>query len=203
MTRLGIGALVLAALLGCSGYILGTKAFQPAAPPEEITLKNLIARGPEGNANLILSDFVLCENYVYEYNGPNKNSWTKMWIPVLPETGSTFTEEELTPRDVKILIYSTSIRNEQQLETRLSVPKLQGMVTNRIDSIDRKAHDLLKKSYPNTDFDKCLIFQEGRTAISPRVVVLRGFVFLMGAGSAVSLLGGIAFLVVGIVRGTK
>ena len=157
---------------------------------------HLTARGSGGNPYIILSDFELCENYVYEYNEPNKNSWTKMWIPILPKTGK-WSEEELNPTDAQALIYSKNIHKEEQLEPRLSVPTLQGMVTNRIDSIDSKAHDLLKKSYPKTDFDKCIIFEEGRTPYS------RGSIFLMGAGSAVCLLGGIGFLVIGLARGKR
>ena len=50
--------------------------------PEEISLKNLIARGPDGNPNIILTDFVLCDNYVYKTRGTA--FWTNAWIPVVP-----------------------------------------------------------------------------------------------------------------------
>src|SRR5439155_21347296 len=55
--------------------------------PEQITLKNLIARGPDSNPNIILTDFALCDNFVYE----TKNGrWNKAWVPII-------SREELPP----------------------------------------------------------------------------------------------------------
>jgi hypothetical protein len=69
-----------------------------------------------------------------------------------------------------------------ELENRLNKPKVQGMVTNRITSLDSKIRTLLQQSYPKTDFDKCLIIQEDRTPFN------RSLVFAMGGGAILSLL---------------
>ncbi|MBV9123450.1 MAG: hypothetical protein JO112_08845, partial [Planctomycetes bacterium] len=53
--------------------------------PEEISLKDLIARGPEGNPNIILKDFVLRKNYVYQ---TRNGSWDGAWVPVAPRSAA-------------------------------------------------------------------------------------------------------------------
>ena len=46
MVRLGIGALVVAGILGYLTYTEGTMAMRSSAKPETISLKKLIARRP-------------------------------------------------------------------------------------------------------------------------------------------------------------
>jgi hypothetical protein len=47
--------------------------------PQAITAAQLIANGPKENANVVVSDFILCEMaYIYESKG---SSWTKVYIP--------------------------------------------------------------------------------------------------------------------------
>jgi hypothetical protein len=187
VVRFGIFALAAAGGLGYLTYIEGTMALQSSAKPETISLKNLIARGPDGNAHIILTDFALCDNMVHQTNDNNQNVWTHVWIPVVPiDEFHPDVKVPVTPRSVKALIFSTNIRNAVEVETRLNKPSIQGMVTNRISSLESKIRALLQQSYPDTDFDKCLIIQEGRTPSSA------GLVFLTGAGALLALLVALA-----------
>ncbi|MBI3410383.1 MAG: hypothetical protein HY040_18755 [Planctomycetes bacterium] len=191
MARVGIGLLVVAAILGFITYTEGTLAFQSSAQPEEISLRKLIERGPSGNAHILLTDFVLCDNLVHQYKGTNKDSWTHLWIPVVPiDEVNLAAKAPLNPNNVKALFFSINIRNNVELESRLNKPKVQALVTNQITSLESKIRNLLQQSYPGTDFDKCLIIQEGRTPFS------RGIVYLFGGGAALSLLTGIGLFFV-------
>jgi hypothetical protein len=187
VVRLGIGALVVAGILGYMTYVEGTMALQSSATPETISLKKLIARGPDGNAHIIITDFALCENLVNQANERSKDVWTQVWIPVVPiDEVDPDARIPVTPRNVKALVFSTNVRNAIEVETRLAKPSIQGMVTNRISSLETKIRALLQQSYPDTDFDKCLIIQEGRAPFSV------GLVFLTGAGAVLALLVAVA-----------
>lgn len=192
MGKLVIIALVVAGALGFMTYTEGTLAFQSSAQPEEIALKDLIARGPGGNAHILLTQFALCDNLVHQFKENNKSVWTHVWIPVVPvEEAIAVGKGPLMPNNVKALFFSINIKNTSELEARLSKPKVQALVTNRIASLESKIRTLLQQSYPSTDFDKCLIIQEGRTPFS------RETVYLFGAGAVASLLVAVGLLVVG------
>jgi hypothetical protein len=63
------------------------------------------------------------------------------------------------------------------------------LVTNRISSLEKEIRQLLEQNYPGTDFDACLIIQEGRKPYS------RVGLFAQGAGSALALLAAIGLFV--------
>ncbi len=189
MGRIGFIALLLAAGLGYLTYTEGTLAFQSSAHPEEISLKDLLARGPDGNGHIILTHFELCANMVHQSEA-KKTGWTKVWIPIIPiEEAVPGAAEPPSPKNVKALFFSTNIRNEGDIRARLEKPKVQALVTNRITSLESDIRKLLQQSYPDTDFDKCLILQEGRTPFS------REIVYLFGGGAFVALCLGIGLLV--------
>jgi hypothetical protein len=80
--------LTLGVFLGVVGVILVVVGLQErnlaaaaSQEPEEISLKNLIARGPNGNPNIILKDFALCDNYVFKTRG---TQWSSAWVPAVP-----------------------------------------------------------------------------------------------------------------------
>jgi hypothetical protein len=197
MGRFGIFLVVVAGFLGYLTYTEGSLAFQSSAQPEEISLKSLLARGAAGNAYIIVTDFELCDNLVHQFNERSKENWTHIWIPIVPADEVNRNDKApLIPKNVKALFFSTKIRNEAELEAKLNQPKVQGMVTNRITSLETKIRNLLQQSYPETNFDTCLIIQEGRTPFS------RGIVYLFGAGAAVVLIAGLAVLFIAWRKGS-
>ena len=188
--KLGIVALVGAAALGFLTYTEGTLAFHSSAEPEEITLQKLIERGPDGNPYVHVGNFLLCDNMVFQHNKNNKDSWTHVWVPAVPmEEVDLTVPGPLRPNNVKALFFSTKIRNEGELKARLVQPKVQALVTNKITSLDSKIRDMLQQSYGGTDFNKCLIIQEGRSPFS------RGAVFALAGGAVVALAAGVGFLI--------
>jgi hypothetical protein len=73
----------------------------------------------------------------------------------------------------------------------------QGMVFNKTRPLDYKEKTLLQESFPKANLDKLVVLEEGRTPMSP--VGQTGF---MIAGGLVAL-GGVAFFVLGLVRGAQ
>jgi hypothetical protein len=190
MVRYGIFALIGAAVLGYMTYTEGSLAFNSSPEPEPITLKNLLARGAEGNAYILLTDFVLCSNLVYK--SKNNKDWTNVWIPIVTrEEVDPRQKEPPQPKEVKALFFSNRIDGQAALETRLNQPKVQAMITNRISSLENDVRKLLQEAYPGTDFNTCLIIQEGRTPHS------RGAVYAMGGGAGLALLLGIGLVAKG------
>ncbi len=151
--------------------------------PEEISLANLIARGPAGNTNIIVKDFVVCQNFVYETKSTG-GSWTKVWVPVVPSSAVQPGQMNGgTPTKVQALIFSINITNQAGLEQKCRGPKLRALLTNGLVSLGSQERNLLSGAYPATDFDKCLIIQEGREPA--------------GAGKQIMMIGGGILLALG------
>lgn len=196
MWRIGILLLIASFFLLGFAWMERNLAVGASTTPEEISLKDLIARGPEGNPNIILKDYELGDNYVYDKEKYSK-SWKKVWVPVMAVTDPEHADppgRHAAVKNVQAILVSTRVKNESELVDRLDQERLPGMVTNRIDSLGYQEKELLSKSYPNANLDKCLIIEEGREpAGSGKLVAL-------GGGGILSLLGGIGFLALSFVR---
>jgi hypothetical protein len=197
MIRIGIILLVICGVLGYMGFQERGLTRQSSAAPEEITLKSLIARGPKGNPNIILTEYISCPNIVYESrSGKVTDHWTKVWVPVLPrDEGAALVEN--APNmifDFHAIVFSTHAGNEAELAQRIGVPKLRAMVTNEIRSLGKDEQRLLKQQYPNTDLSKCLIIEEGREPSGS------GKLAAMFIGSGLAGLAGAVLIVLGIIR---
>jgi hypothetical protein len=204
--RIAIVMLIAGGALLVYGFYEWQLSSGASAKPEEISLRDLIARGPKGNPNIILKDFEFSGDYVHEYDekrGPN-SAWTKVWIPVFPAGtvpqppppgqpgGVPANQEQLK---IRALVYSTKVHNEPELEAMCNRPTLRGMVTNTVQSLgaDEKKH--LQQDHPGTDFTNCLIIEEGREPASAGVLIL-----IFGGGGAL-LLGALALLVLPLMVG--
>jgi hypothetical protein len=187
--RIGIGMAVGGVILigwGVMEWRLGRGA---SATPERISLKQLIARGPEGNPNIILTDFVLCQNIVVtEKNG----RWDNIYIPVIPADEAQQGAAPLRPTNVKAVLFSLNVHSEAEIATVLDKKELPALVTNRIRSLGSEEKDLLQKNYGGIDANTCLIIQEGRKPFSGTLLVV-----IFGGGT-VLLLGGAGLLVWGV-----
>jgi hypothetical protein len=190
--RIGIALIVVGCILGFFAIQEGRLAATASATPQEITLQQLIARGPQGNAHIILKDFEFCDNLVYQ-ESEHGTSWSKVWVPVVPHQGN---REGVGPRvpNVQALVKSSKVRGQNELNQLTEKTSLQGMVTNRIDSLGSDERKILQQSYPQTDFSKCLIIEDGRKPFNS------GVILLMGAGTIVLVAGGVGLLVLGARR---
>jgi ribosomal protein L32 len=171
-----------------------------SAEPEQISLAKLIERGPEGNANIILTDYKICPKVVFErktVGGQMVGEWTKIWVPIVRPTlfGFGAQAQEAEGKDIHALIFSTHVANENELVKKLAVPQLRGLVTNRIKSLSSKEKELLREGCPGIDCDRCLIIDEGRTPTSTELITLYlgggGLLLLAGIGlGGMRLFGG-------------
>jgi hypothetical protein len=190
----GIGGLILGGILFYVGFGEKKLSDRASQAPEEISLENLIARGPSGNPNIILKDFVLCANLVYETKSSGSD-WSKVWVPAVPTSalppGQT---NGGTPTSVRAIIFTLNAPNEMALNQRCAVPKMRGLVTNGLVSLGSEEKSLLHQHYGATNFDTCLIIQEGR---EPAGVAK---LFLMIGGGVLSTVVGLGLVGFGFVR---
>lgn len=180
-----VGA-IMAVVVGGILFVVGLQERKLAATasqvPEEITLKDLIARGPNGNPNIILKDFVLCENFVYKTRGP---VWEAAWVPAIPrEAMPPGQKQGGRPAAVQAIIFTINASSEQDLFQRCGQARLPALVTNGLVSLGSQEQALLQQSYPGTDFTRCLIIQEGR---EPAGVIKQ--VVMIGGGGLLTLIG--------------
>jgi hypothetical protein len=88
-------------------------------------------------------------------------------------------------QNVQALIYSTHVQNQAEI-TKLTVPRLRGLVTNRISSLGSEERKFLKQGYPSIDFDRCLIIEEGREPKGSQLIALN-----LGGGAGLIVVGGV------------
>jgi ribosomal protein L32 len=168
-----------------------------SAEPEPISLARLLERGPNGNPNLILSDFEICENWIlYEKKamvGVAVGEWTKVWVPIVPTSnanraGAAFANFQ-DPQDIRTLILSSRVHNENEVVPTLAVKQLSGMVINQIAALSSKEKDLLRQGYPGVNFDNVIIFEENRQPASSEkigwLLAGGGLLVVVGIGIAV------------------
>jgi hypothetical protein len=193
--RLGLIMAIGGGVLGYFGLQEYRLASSASATPEEITLKNLIARGPEGNPHVRVKEFLPCQNFIYE-STDNSTVWNKVWIPVivLDLSNPVLGGEQLKPNKVQALIKSSRIKTEREIETVMKPEGVQATVTNKIESLGSEEQKKLQESYPGTDFSKCLILEEGRQPASSSKVLL------MGGGGLALLVGGLLILYFGAIK---
>ena len=202
MSRLGGCAFSLAFVLLLVGLFLADMTYTDyrlaagaTAEPEEIRLEDLIARGPEGNPHVVVTDYALCDNFVYsEPKDPQPRPlWLKVWVPIVPRgTAKGEPGQRLAPQRVQAIIFSMRIENQEALP-RLAGPRLQGMVTNRIDSVGWQEQNLLTKSYPKTDFSRWLIIQDGLEPASRKTMLVQGAAAAVCLALAAGLIGASVF----------
>jgi hypothetical protein len=187
----GIGLAVVGVVLLIWGGMEWKLASASSAQPETTSLKQLIARGPNGNANIVLTDFHLCQNIVVTTRG---STWENVWIPVVPVDEVPPGVPDLQPSRVRALIFSIKVRNEADIARRCDQPRLPALVTNKITSLGSKEKQLLEQKYPGTDWSTCLIIQEGREPFS------RATLGLLLGGGGLSAVAGAGLLILSFVQ---
>jgi hypothetical protein len=198
---LGVGAML--AWMGFEEFKLGRVA---SSEPQLITVAELESHGPGDNAHVELADFLLSEQaFVYE-SREGSSTWTKIWIPALPLGGEhhqqllllvdnqgMFTTDDLPlPKSIGVIVKSSKIKNEKQLETLAAADTLTGLIVNEIDSLGSEERRLLAQSYPGIDLGNVYILEHGRKPAGAGKIF--GF---MGSGALLVLIGLGSFFVGG------
>jgi hypothetical protein len=112
-------------------------------------------------------DYMLGEGFIYK---SRSGSWTGAWVPAIP--GKPGPERAAKPEHIKALIDTSQARNAEEVYQRCEQPKLRGLLVNQIESLQPDERTLLERSYPGTDFSKCLIIHEGREPAGTGKVLL-------------------------------
>jgi hypothetical protein len=178
LLRGAIFAFVIGVPLLLSGFKEKKLSDASSTAPETMSLEKLVQRGPEGNPNINLTGFLLCNNFVYVYPKNdllNQRTWNGVWVPIIvrPADVRPGTIAHLQGAGVQALIYSKNVRTKEGLIPHLGVEQLSGMVINSIETLSTDKKQLLEKSYPNINFDRCIIFEEGRKPADAESISLR------------------------------
>jgi hypothetical protein len=200
-TRIFIGMLIGGAVLGYFGYRELRLALAARGEPTRITCAELAAKGPGDNAHIVLTDFVGCSTwYVYEAEatrkaGPYKTvlmpavplggEWHQALLKLLEEHDGEIPDgvEPPRPKSIRVMMKFKDVANEDALTALIDRDTLQGMIVNKIESLDSDDKRLLRQGYGNIDFDRLLIFEHERTPTSTSAAVA----CLVGAGVLVGV----------------
>jgi len=176
--RLMLGTMIGA--LACLYF--GTQEFLLSArssrEPEEISVRDLIRRGPEGNPNIILTDFSIFEDYICQKKMIS-GRWTKVWVPIVPKDDNTEGDEKAA---IHVFMYSENVANEAEARLRFSKPKLRGLINQEAPKPGIIGSIMIEKRYPGTKPHNCIIIVEGKEPAGVLKLGLLAFGFLAFAG---------------------
>jgi hypothetical protein len=172
-------------------------ANQASATPRMMTCAELAANGPGDNAHIGMSKFLLCEQaFVFE-GSKRSEAYKTVWVPAVPADGEyvrTIRSMMQTigkldtlppPTDIRVLVKSKHVKNEAELTALAMRDRLDGLVTNQIESIGSKEKKILEESYPGIDFSRCYIVDHDRKPSS--TAMLAG---MIGGGIVLAIAGG-------------
>jgi|GEM_PF-4881103 len=182
LLALGIGLPIFGSVFVWKGLQERDVARDWSATPETMPVSKLIARGPEGNANVILTDYVAIKPYVIQRG--RRNSYSGTWVPIVPKDATQPNGPGGPPKAVKVFVYSTKVRDPDEVYQRLSSPQLPVMVSNKMVTPNSGAMDELEENFPQTDFSTCIFVYEGREPASETTSML-----VIGGGIAAVLIG--------------
>lgn len=101
-----------------------------------------------------------------------------------------------TLKDFAVLVKTKRFKTVGDIPDRLDVEdSRQGLIVNKIDSLDSDETKLIKQSFPAIDLDKVLILEDGRTPSSGLMS------WGMMIGGALIALGGVGLYLGGLVSG--
>lgn len=180
LLTIGIGGPVFGGLFAWYGLKERDVAQASSQAPETMSLSQLIARGPDGNANVIVTDFVMIRDHSVERG--RRGRWSGAWVPIVPKDAGPAGG---SPRALKALVFCDGSSSPDGVYQRVSTPQLAGLVINRIKTPKDSVKDHFQEAYPQTDFSTCIFIQEGREPTSATTAALMIF-------------GGLAAVVIGL-----
>jgi hypothetical protein len=180
LLTLGIGLPVLGGLFAWYGFKERDIAQASSATPDTLTLSQLIARGPEGNANVVVTDYVALRPHVVHRG--KRGRWSGAWVAVVPKDDAP--QGGGPPKAVQAFVFSGA-RDPDDVYGRLSNPQLPGMVSNRLLTPNSSEKDELGELFPQSDFSTCVFIHEGREPASEEK-------------SALMIFGGLGAIAVGL-----
>ena len=169
--------------------------------PASVSCSDLIRNGPGDNAHILLKDFFISPAaFVYE-SAKSGGNWKTIWVPVVPQGGAyhqqvlsmvkpdgTLTGELPVPTDIRVIVKSSKVATESDLDALADQETLQGVIVNKIASLGGKEKKILTESYPTANFDNVYILEHDRKPASA------GKSYgMMGGGGVLAVLGVLGF----------
>jgi len=168
-----IGAMACA-FFGGNEYLLFS---QSTKEPEEISLRELIQRGSDGNPNIILTDYEIFNDYIYRKRLLGR-VWQKVWIPIVPsdEDGDE-TAVDSNPA-IHVFLYGEDVEGESGVRERFDRPQFRGMINPMAPTPGIIQSVLINQRYPGTKVENCMIIVEGKEPPGVMILGLFGFGFI-------------------------
>jgi hypothetical protein len=189
--RIGVG------VVGAAAAYWGFKEMRLAGAasdtPTRMTCRELGEKGAAGNAHVVMTDFLLTGDLVYQHKKKSSDAdkWKKVWVPAVPSDGEYAKAliaaggerpQVPPPRPIGVIVVSTDTKNDRELEALGAKDELDGMVTNLIHELGHEEKKLLEESYG--DVSKAQIFEVGRKpagAMLSLLAIVGGAALVAGA----------------------
>jgi len=154
--------LILGISLGFLGFVVGLAitsenvmlAKNASESPETISLAELSGREVEANRHLRLTQFGFGYDYLYR-GSPEK--WDRVWLPLIDPSST-----KSKPVVLGVMI-CRRVANRLDYVRIQSESSFAGMNVSGVEFIPTELQTQLKGFYPDTDFSKIPVFEEGRT----------------------------------------
>ncbi len=130
--------------------------------PEEISVRDLIRRGPDGNPNVILKGFLNLRRLCLLKQKLISRRWTKVWVPIVPnDDDETNANQESA---IYVFLYSEDIANDREARQRFGKPRLprSGLINQQPPKPGIIGSVLIEKRYPGTQPSQCIIIVEAQ-----------------------------------------
>lgn len=188
LRRFWLWGCVLALGLGLLGYKELRLSRVAKAKAETITCADLGENGPGDNAHVEMTAFELVlDSFVVQSRKRSEDKWSKVWIPATPPIIS-LADPTLEPAwvdaplpDFHVIVVSSRVQNEAQLDALAGRPSLRGLILNEVDQLGSDEKKLLRESYPTVDLDTCWILEVDRKpkTMATALAMLGGAVVLL------------------------
>jgi hypothetical protein len=161
-----------------------------SSTPQRIDANELSEKGPGNNYHVIVTGARPGAPFVWVKQSPN------------PAGGKRYTEYLgfFVPLDSRgdgsfRVLLKSDLTDEDKFMEVLKRGEYHGTIMNSVDSLSEKEQEALRKAYPNTDFSRVWIIEEGREPRSPIIVLL---LFVFGIVGPVA--GGAVFAIMAMYR---
>jgi len=155
------------------------------AQPQVVSCADLVGEDAPDNVHVLLTDFVLLSNYVYEQK---VGKWEGAWVPAVPRadveaavarvlkvdatTVSGLGQEQIDQAldkvkaadfNVKLLVWFPSADGKQYMERAFAARSVEGtLLTNQgLGKLSTRKRKLLEDMYPRSDWRRCWVLEEG------------------------------------------
>lgn len=196
MVRIKLAMVALGGFIAFMGFQEFHVSQGATVEPAKVSLADLEAGKVPDNSHLeIGSHIALYGASIYEYEQskyetgePGSNAKVNhCYYPIFSTEHPLFAVEEPTAGDddFAVLVKTKAFKTVGSIpDGGPTVASVQGLVINRISSLDSEEKDLVKQSFPRANLDKVLILEQGRT---PASFAKSGG--MLGGGVLLSLVG--------------